>query len=643
MCGIVGVFRPNPAPATDPWEDGRFDRMMRPIRPRGPDQEGRWRSSDGLVQFGHTRLSVLDLSDAARQPFQSATGRTSVTFNGEIYNFAELGKSLSSRGWRPRSTSDTEVLVEYLEAFGLDAFLKAADGMFAFAAYDHETLTLSLARDRFGEKPLFWSLLDGCLLFGSDLRSFAAFSPHATNLNPGALREYLHWGYVPETETIWLGSNKLRPGHVLRATRTAAALRVQVERYFSPRKESVRIVDAGCESPDDDEVERVLVEAVKSRMISDVPLGALLSGGIDSSLVVALMRASGRAVKTFSIGFETPEYNEAPWAARVAKHLGTEHRELYLSNKDVISTVEELPGLLAEPLADSSLLPTFLVSRFARQHVTVALSGDGGDEMFGGYARYARLGDIASGLRWMPSPVRRVAAAAIAWAAKPAFASGLEALVHSVPSSVAVSRPRDKLLKLARLLEENTLGSAYEALVTTGATDFVAPSRLSGMEPFSADWLASARMHDTVHYLPDDICVKVDRASMAVGLEMRAPFLSKSVFDIAWRFPSRELMQGTRGKLPLRRVLGRHLPTQLFERPKMGFGIPVNDWLRTCLADFAREGIESVRESGAAEIAGLSEAKLRRMFERHVAGHDSSGPELWSVAILGAWLNAPRP
>jgi asparagine synthase (glutamine-hydrolysing) len=638
MCGIVGVFRPTRDADTDPWDDGRFDRMMRPIRSRGPDQDGRWRSDDGLVQFGHTRLSILDLSEAGRQPFHSASGRTSVTFNGEIYNFAALGRELSARGWAPRSTSDTEVLVEYIEAFGVNAFLNAADGMFAFGVYEHDTLTLSLARDRFGEKPLFWSLLDGCLLFGSDLRSFAAFSPHATVLNPGAVREYLHWGYVPETETIWLGSHKLRPGHVLRAKRTPSGLRVNVEQYFSARAEAVRIIEAGGGAPSDDALERVLLEAVSSRMTSDVPLGALLSGGIDSSLVVALMRARGRAVKTFAIGFETLEYNEAPWAARVAKHLGTEHRELYLSDEDVLSTVLELPGLLAEPLADSSLLPTFLVSRFAREHVTVALSGDGGDEMFGGYSRYARLGGIATSLKWVPRPCRRAAGGAVAWIAQPAFDGAFEAIGRVVPNGLAVSRPRHKLLKLARLLEETSLGSAYEALVMTGATSFVAPSRLGGMEPFSADWLASARMHDTKHYLPDDICVKVDRASMGVGLEMRAPFLAKAVFENAWRYPSGELMQGTRGKLPLRRVLSRHLPNELFERPKMGFGIPVHDWLRTSLADFVREGIRALHESGASELAGISEKGLRAIFESHVAGRESWGTELWSVAMLGAWL-----
>jgi asparagine synthase (glutamine-hydrolysing) len=634
MCGIVGVYRGRLSVDSDPWDDGRFDRMMRFIAPRGPDQDGRWRSDDGAVQFGHTRLSILDLSEHGRQPYHSASGRSVVTFNGEIYNHRDLAARLRARGWIPRSSSDTEVLVEYAEAFGVDALLSDADGMFAFGLFDVSRKELFLARDRFGEKPLFWGVIDGALVFGSDLRSLGAYSRVSPTLNPGAVREYLHWGYVPDTETIWLGMSKLRPGQVLRAVVEPERISVDISTYFNARAESRRLAQSRRKAPSDDELEEMLRRTVAERMDADVPLGALLSGGIDSSLVVALMRSTGRDVKTFSIGFENDEYNEAHFAKRVAEHLGTEHRELYLSESDVLAAVPKLAGLLAEPIADSSLLPTYLVSKFAREHVTVALSGDGGDEMFGGYSRYARLGGMAKVLSYVPPGVRSLGARSIGALSRPEFSEAVNWLSARTPKRFRLSRPQHKLAKLGRLLNESSLSAAYESLVMTGAASFISPSRRSGAEPFDSDWLASARMHDTLNYLPDDICVKVDRASMGVGLELRAPLLGREVFDSAWSYVSEDLMKGAQGKLPLRRILLRYLPADLFERPKMGFGIPVNEWTGGPLREPVAHAIETLSTRDVFRMTGVNEGGIRHWAKTEA----NAGSEVWSLLILGEWL-----
>ena len=639
MCGIVGVFRPNGDARTDPWSDGRLERMVEFIRPRGPDQEGRWRSSSGLCQLAHTRLSILDLSDASRQPFQSASGLSHVVFNGEIYNFQALSERLRSGGWQPRTSSDTEVLVEYVERFGLDAFLSNADGMFAFAFYDERRQELLIARDRFGEKPLFWAVLDGSFVFGSDLRSLAVYAGGRCTLNSGAIREYFHWGYVPGTETIYLGMNKLRPGCMAVVSRADGGLRVREETYFDPRREAALIAQSGASSPSDEELRSTMVRIASSRTMGDVPVGAMLSGGIDSSLVVALLRATGQEVKTFSIGFHNEGYNEAHWAKSVAEELGTEHHELYLSEADALRCAPALAGMLAEPIADSSLLPTFLVSRFAREHVTVALSGDGGDEMFGGYSRYASLGSLSRGMDVVPRPLRRVLERGMSFAGAPEHDAAMRAITERLPAKWQVARPRHKLLKLARLIGSEGVSDAYEALVMSGASAFAPPSRLRTGATFTEDWLSSARLHDLERYLPDDICTKVDRASMAVALEVRAPMLSREVFELSWRYRSSELMAGSRGKLPLRRVLGRYIPTSLFERPKMGFGIPVHEWTRGALRPAVESAIEGLSSRGVFRDAGIDESELRRVATEHNQGLAEWGTELWAIMILGSWLD----
>jgi asparagine synthase (glutamine-hydrolysing) len=573
MCGIAGFWSPGGL-ARD--ADAALRAMTDAIALRGPDDAGAWLDAEAGVALGHRRLSILDLSVEGHQPMRSADGRYVIVFNGEIYNFAELRGELEAQGHTFRGHSDTEVMLAAFGAWGLVPAVQRMAGMFAFAVWDRQARLLHLVRDRFGEKPLYYAWLGGRLFFASELKALQAHPDFAADVDRDALALYFRHGYVPAPFTIYRDVRKLLPGHT--ATVSAAG-----DITVAPYWQLADVVAAGQRNPlraPDAElvtmVEDRLSATIGEEMVADVPLGALLSGGIDSTAVVALMqRQSRRPVLTFTIGFDQPGLNEAEHARAVALHLGTEHTELYLRAEQARDVIPLLPTMYDEPFADSSQIPTFLVSQMARRNVTVALSGDGGDEMFGGYARYAEARRLWGGFSRVPSTLRSAAGIALA------------------PLAARTGR----LDLTSQLLRQPTALGAYELLMS----QWTRPSRLvlGGREP---QWrrlsaasvpegleLQEQMMYlDALNYLPDDILTKVDRAAMAVSLETRAPLLDHRVAELAWRLPFNAKVRGSATKWVLREIVYRHVPRTLVDRPKAGFAVPLAEWIRGPLRDWAR-------------------------------------------------------
>ncbi len=646
MCGLVGSL----GGRADQQElASRASAMADRIRHRGPDDEGVWVDAEAGVALGHRRLSILDLSPAGHQPMLSASGRWVVAYNGELYNHLALRRELEGRsgGLAWRGTSDTETLLAAVEAWGVEGALSRSVGMFAIALWDREGRELWLARDRMGEKPLYYGFQGEALLFGSDLSALRAHPAFRGELDRDALALYLRLNYVPEPYSIYRGIRKLEPGTYVRVSAERPALEPRA--YWSLRD----AVERGEKEPyrgDDaravDELEALLGDAVAGQMLSDVPIGALLSGGIDSSLTTALMQTrSARPIRTFTIGFEEKAYDEADHARAVARHLGTDHTELRLSPREALEIIPRLPAIYSEPFGDSSQLPTFLVMRLAREHVTVALSGDGGDELFGGYNRYFLGRRAWRALRWIPTPGRRMIGSALT--AIPSDA--LNRVLRAPGAWAGVALPGDKLHKIGtRLRGLRDLDDLYVSMVTewAGTSRIVrgaaTPRSLLDERfrwPRTAEPVARMMALDGVTYLPGDILVKVDRAAMAVSLETRAPFLDHRVVEFAWRLPMEKKLRDGRGKWILRQVLDRHVPRALVERPKMGFGVPLEAWLRGTLRAWGEELLSEER----LEREGYLDPKpIRDAWERHQRGEASLSARLWSVLMFQAWLEATR-
>jgi asparagine synthase (glutamine-hydrolysing) len=634
MCGIAGLLDLERRSGSQELEAlGRA--MAATLNHRGPDAHGVWSDVEAGVALGHTRLSIVDLSPAGAQPMVSSCGACVITYNGEIYNAGDLRPELEARGRRFRGHSDTEVLVEAIAEWGVKPTVERLIGMFAFASWDRRTRTLSLVRDRLGIKPLYFGRQNGRLVLASELKAFEVLPDWKPELNRNALAAYLRLAYVPSPHSIYRGIDKLAPGHI--ATINAEG-KVETAAFWSVEKAAERGTSAPFNVSDReaiDTLELLLGDAVGRRLVADVPLGAFLSGGIDSSTIAAMMRMrSNAAVRTYSIGFREEGFDEAPHARAVAAYLGTDHTELYVSPAEAREVIPELPTIYDEPFADSSQIPTYLLSKLTREHVTVALSGDGGDELFAGYTRH-RFARLASG---MPAPMGKALACGIG-VAGPAL---WERVFSLLPTEWRPKLAADKMHKASRLFragEESgylTLVSAWDDPdeLVIGGKEPKGPIFDAGLARALPDSLDRMQYLDTITYLPDDILTKVDRASMAVALEVRVPILDHRIVEFSWRLPARFKMRGGKGKWLLRQVLYRHVPKALVERPKSGFAIPLGQWLRGPLRAWAEELLSEKR---LGEGGLLTPAPIRARWAEHLEGTRNWHASLWPVLMFQAW------
>ena len=638
MCGISGYLE---TAGRDCDHRSRLAAMSSPLRHRGPDDSGIWFDAEAGIGLAHRRLAILDLSPQGRQPMVSPQGRHVISYNGEVYNFLELGRELGSLGHVFRGGSDTEVLLAAIEQWGIAQALSKFKGMFAFALWDRQERVLTLARDRIGEKPLYYAVTGGAFLFGSELKALRGHPAWRGGIDPEALQALFRYTYIPAPHTIHPDVRKLEPGTFLQVHNREGCLRQSSHTYWSVVDAAIRggrKRGSGSETEVSDELEKLLSGVLQRQMLADVPLGAFLSGGVDSSAIVALMQAqSSRKIKTFCIGFHEQRFNEAPYAKSVARHLGTEHTEFYLTEQDALDLVPELPAIYDEPFADSSQIPTCLLTRLARGSVTVALSGDGGDELFFGYDRYRMVQSFWQKLSLAPKPLRQALSALLRRQSR---------LLEAAPIR-AVSAGGHRLTRFAELFASETMHSLNEKMTgyDSWAEDLVAfdsPAR-SDFTRGLWDRFPDGPMHmmllDLLRYLPDDILVKVDRAAMASSLETRVPFLDHSLIEYLFRLPFGMKYRGGSTKHLLREVLYRHVPKELIERPKMGFGVPIEIWLRGPLRDW---GESLLSERALSESGLLNPAPIRRKWLEHQSGQCNWRYRLWPVLMFQSWLQAHR-
>lgn len=639
MCAIAGLW----SATTDPAPTA-LAAMAAAMVHRGPDDGGCWVDAGTGFGLAHRRLAIVDLSPAGHQPMLSRCGRYALVFNGEIYNHATLRAELEAQETIPwRGHSDTETLLAGFVRWGFEDTLRRCVGMFAIALWDREARVLQFARDRLGEKPLYFGRCGNDLVFASELKAFAALPGWAPQIDREAVSLFMRYAYVPAPWSIYAGISKLAPGATVRFDdaggepvhgrywHALTAIGAARARPF-----------AGTVAEAADELERLLGEAVRLQSVADVPLGAFLSGGIDSSSVVALMQANGHEpVRTFSIGFNEQGYDEAQHAAAVARHLGTRHTELYVSADEARAVIPLLPAMYDEPFGDSSQIPTYLVSRLARSQVTVSLSGDGGDELFGGYSRYFIARALWRRLECLPAPLRARAADLIRSVRTATWTRFIRPLLPLIPASYRYANPGDKLHKLAEVLALTEPRALYDRLVR-----FWDWNICPGVGPISglasdAGWPAfagftDAMMYaDTVTYLPDDILAKVDRASMAVSLESRVPLLDHRIVDFAWSLPDAARAGDGLGKRVLRELLARYVPRTLTDRPKMGFSIPVGDWLRGPLRAWADALLDPARMRADGYLAA---DLVRTRWEEHLSGQRNWEYSIWNALIFQSWL-----
>ena len=649
MCGLAGAFDPDTEATAWP---SRLGGMATALRHRGPDDEGIWHDAQAGIGLAFRRLAILDLSAEGHQPMLSASGRYVMAYNGEVYNFRELRAELEATGSRFRGHSDTEVMLAAFETWGLTRSVSRFVGMFAFALWDRTERRLHLVRDRLGIKPLYWGWSRGALLFASELTALRRHPSFEARLDRDAVASFLRFNYIPAPHAIFEGFRKLEPG-CIRSFDLAGDVRSgegRLTAYWSlaeVAREGLAHPFAGDEREAVDELERRLTDSVALRMIADVPLGAFLSGGIDSSLVVALMRARATGpVRTFTIGFEEQAFDESTWARRIAQHLGTEHTEQIVTAAQALAAVPRIASLFDEPFADSSQIPTLLVSELARRHVTVALSGDGGDELFAGYTRYALFTDLQRNLSRIPRGARRVLGRALG-AVPVAAANRMLAFADPLLRRYGTGGPAgDKIRKLAELVALPDDRALYRDLLShwKNPAELVA----GGIErPRLADLAERPQGHpdpihllmfdDTLAYLPDDILVKVDRTSMSVGLEARVPMIDHRVVELAWSLPMSLKVRDGRTKWVLRQILERHVPRELVERPKMGFGVPIELWLRGPLRAWADDLLS---ESRLRREGLLEPGPIQQKWREHVSGVRHWHYYLWDVLALQAWREA---
>jgi asparagine synthase (glutamine-hydrolysing) len=620
--------------------------MAAPLIPRGPDEQGIWLSTNGSIGLAHRRLAVVGLGPDGRQPMASGSGRWVIAYNGEIYNCPALRAELSASGFTFRGSSDTEVMLAAIEAWGLEASLKRFVGMFAFALWDGANRVLHLARDRFGEKPLYYGWQGKVFLFGSDLAALRAHPQWEGGIDRAALSLYVRYNYVPTPHSIHPGVKKLAPGTWLELAQHGNGWIEKQNSYWSALQVSTNANSTpfqGSESDAEEIVHGLLRQAVTGQLMAEVPLGAFLSGGIDSTTIVALMQSlAERPVRTFTIGFAESGYDESESARRIAEHLGTDHRVCILGAQDALAIIPQLPAFYSEPFADASQLPTILVSRMAREEVTVALSGDGGDEIFGGYNRYVwgealwqRMGLVPT---WSQELLRKAlqAGSPAAW----------DACAGLLPGFSALRQPGEKLHKFASLLGADSPRAFHERLISfwqsgNPVLGSAGPSASTWADVWQAKrgMTESMMLADTLNYLPDDILVKVDRAAMGVSLETRAPFLDHRLFEFVWSLPLNFRVRRNGGKHLLRNVLDRYVPRRLVERPKSGFALPVHEWLRGPLREWC-EGL--LGESRLRSEGFFDPALVRNAWDEHLSGRRNRQYDLWSILMFQAWQESMR-
>jgi asparagine synthase (glutamine-hydrolysing) len=641
MCGITGLFDPTGSSAAD--LGALTAAMTATLAHRGPDADGIWVDGEAGIALGHRRLAIVDLTPAGAQPMTSAEERWITVYNGELYNTEDLRAEIEAAGHRVnwRGHSDTEVILEAVTLWGVVEATKRFNGIFALALWDRRERRLWLVRDRLGVKPLYWARLpNGGLLFASELRAMRAHPRFDATVHPQAVAAYLRSACIPAPLTIYRKAWKLPPAHILSVSARADP---ETIRYWNLRDIAAsgqRDLDTRGDEAMIDGLEQLLTDAVGRQMLADVPLGAFLSGGIDSSTVVALMqKQSSRPVRTFSIGFHEKSFDEATHARQVAAHLGTDHTELMVDSASAQAVVGRLPDIYDEPFADASQIPTFLVSELARRDVTVALSGDGGDECFAGYTRYHWIDRLARLTGAMPASLLRGTGAALRMLSTETW----DALLSPLPQRLRPRQAGDKIHKASAILPLGGTEEIYRGLVAQWSDPRAA---MPGVEEPPGVWdetgiardlpdrVARLRYFDMMHYLPDDILTKVDRASMAVSLEARVPLLDHRVVEYAWRLPRSQLGGARDGKRILRRILHRHVPAGLVERPKSGFGVPVGDWIRGPLSEWASDLLSepSLQSSGL-----FDSGVIRQRYREHLSGHRNWQSSLWTILMFQAW------
>ena len=646
MCGLTGYWQP-----ADFSTDAAYAiavKMANALVHRGPDDAGVWLDEPAGIALAFARLSILDLSPAGHQPMVSATGRFVIVFNGEIYNHLLLRSNLEQGGNAPpwRGHSDTETLLAGFEAWGIEKTLKKTVGMFAIALWDRDEKVLTLARDRIGEKPLYYGFQKNTFLFGSELKALRKHPDFIGEIDRDVICLYLRYCYIPAPFSIYKGIQKLLPGNYIQVPIARGPIElcsIAPIPYWSLAEVAAKGMAqtfAGTDVEALAELEIRIFEAIASQQISDVPLGAFLSGGIDSSTIVALMQAqSSRPIHTFTIGFDEQHFNEAVYAKSVARNLGTDHTEWYVSPEEALSVIPRLPTLYDEPFADPSQIPTFLVSQLARRSVTVSLSGDAGDELFGGYNRYTWAGRVQR----IPLLIRKLLAGGFT-ALSPAQWDKIYAiLLPLLPRSLQIRMPGDKAHKLAPLLKIGSASAIYKQVTSTWTNpeEFV----LGSYEPYdiTQKWdtlpYFNSQEHrmmflDALTYLPDDILCKVDRAAMGVSLETRVPFLDHRVVEYAWQLPLNMKIRNGQSKWILRQLLYKYVPKELIERPKMGFGVPIDSWLRGPLKEWAEELLNEYR---LRQEGYINPVPIRKKWAEHLSGKLNWQYHLWSLLMFEAW------
>ena len=656
MCGLTGFINFDISSSNE--LERIISSMTSSLIHRGPDDFGVWLDTESKIALGHRRLSVLDLSKAGHQPMQSIDSRYTIAFNGEIYNHLELRKELE-KGNRETynwvGTSDTETLIPAIAEWGIESTLKSLVGMFAMAVWDNKDETLTLARDRFGEKPLYYGLVNNSFVFGSELKAIKNFPGFTNPISRKALSDYLRFLYVPSPKSIYEDIYKLEPGSFLEVKATQNDFKnYKISKYWSFDDQ----IRAGNQDQFYDESEAIgslelaLDKSIRSQLLSDVPLGAFLSGGIDSSLIVALMQnQASSAIKTFTVAFEESQFDESPFASKVANHLGTDHYEMHVSSLDARNIITELPEIYDEPFADSSQIPTFLIAAHARKEVTVSLSGDAGDELFGGYNRYFWAPRIWNKVSWMPYYLRNIFAANLGnvsennWERTQTFINSVQKGLKGIDRLGEKAHKLSETLVNVRNIEDlyfNLLSVHHDpSKIVIDTTDYdYSIKDLSGVSPKDLgikDSPSRMMYWDVLNYLPDDILCKVDRAAMANSLETRIPFLDPGVVDVSLRLPLNMKIRDNEGKWALRQILYKHVPKELIERPKTGFSIPLGLWLRGPLRDWAESLLDEqrLRDEGY-----FYPDMVRKLWLEHINGKKDWGTKLWSILMFQSWYEA---